>query len=115
MRVIRSSQREWIEGQGYHKKILLDGRYLERPDFLVQQVIFHQGDSIPPHFHKSQTEAFFALSPGSITISGKEIEMEKGDMVVCEPGEVHEMPEIKKDFAFLVVKLDFREDDTVWL
>ncbi len=115
MKVIRSSEKEWIEGQGYHKKVLLDGKLLEKPEVLVQQVIFHKGDSIPPHFHKSQTEIFFVLDSGSITINEEYIEVGKGDIVVCEPGEIHGMPKIKTEFSFLVLKIDYQEDDTVWL
>lgn len=80
----------------------------------MQEVRFSKGATVPPHYHRVQTEIFYALSAGSITIDGREVRMGRGDMVVCEPGERHGMPLVEEDFAFLVIKIDYRDDDTVW-
>jgi quercetin dioxygenase-like cupin family protein len=115
MKVIRAADSEWIGGKGYQKRILLSAEILPKEVSLVQEVRFHRGESIPPHYHKTQTEIFFVLAKGSITIDGQRIDFEAGDMVVCEPGEVHGMPLVEEDFGFLVLKIDYRDDDTVWL
>ncbi|NLI73852.1 MAG: cupin domain-containing protein [Euryarchaeota archaeon] len=114
MKHIRASEIEWIEGRGYQKRKTLESWPLPANVSLVQEVRFPKGSSVPPHYHLVQTEIFYALSPGSIVIDDQEIIMEKGDIVICEPEEVHGMPLIEEDFAFLVMKIDYREDDTVW-
>ncbi len=114
MKHICAADADWIEGQGYRKKRLLRSWSLPVEVSLVQEVRFAKGATVPPHYHKVQTEIFYALAPGSITIDGREVRMDRGDMVVCEPGEVHGMPLVEEDFAFLVMKIDYRDDDTVW-
>ena len=114
MKHVRAGDTEWIEGRGYRKGKLLDSWPLPAEVSRVQEVRFAKGATVPPHYHKVQTEIFYALAPGSITIDGREVRMRQGDLVVCEPGEMHGMPLVEEDFAFLVVKIDYREDDTVW-
>jgi quercetin dioxygenase-like cupin family protein len=110
----RSSD-QWEQGLGYLKrKMPLDGVLPHQVD-LLQEVRFSAGATIPMHYHQVQTEIFFVLAPGSITIDGTVIDAQAGDVIVCEPGEVHGMPRVQKDFAFLVMKIDYRDGDTVWL
>lgn len=104
-----------MEGKGYTKKRLLGPGFLPRAVDLVQEVRFKKGSAVPPHYHRVQTEVFYVLGKGSIIIGGTLLSLEAGDIVVCEPGEVHETPTAEKDFDFLVLKLDYQEDDTVWL
>jgi quercetin dioxygenase-like cupin family protein len=114
MQVIRSGGIERIEGQGYEKKVLLtdDSR---PPKTILQQVRFKTGEMVPPHYHNVQTEAFYFLSPGAITIEGEIHEMGEGDILVCEPGEVHAVPQVGKEFSIIVLKIDFEHDDTTWM
>ena len=114
MKHFSASEKDWIDGRGYKKKRLLETSPLPAEVSLIQEVRFAKGSTVPPHHHKVQTEIFYALAAGSITIECREVRMEPGDMVVCEPGEMHGMPLVEEDFAFLVIKIDYREDDTVW-
>lgn len=111
----KASAGEWVEGRGYSKKRLLGPGFLPRAVDLVQENRFRKGASVPPHYHKVQTEVFYVLAKGSIIIGGTWLSLEPGDIAVCEPGEVHEIPTVEEDFGFVVLKLDYREDDTVWL
>lgn len=115
MKHIKAAEKGWEEGLGYSKRKLLSTSPLPGTVDLVQEVRFSRGSTIPPHYHRVQTEVFYALAPGSITINDAKIEMATGDMVVCEPGEVHGMPLVEENFGFLVLKIDYRTDDTVWL
>jgi quercetin dioxygenase-like cupin family protein len=115
MRHLPASERPWSEGPGYRKRRLLDDRPLPAEVSLLQEVRFEKGASVPPHLHRVQREVFVALAPGVIVIDGAEVRMARGDVVVCEPGEVHAIPPVEEDFGFLVLKIDHREDDTVWL
>jgi quercetin dioxygenase-like cupin family protein len=114
MKHLRADELGWIEGLGYRKKRLLDSAPLPAEVSLLQEVRFTKGSTVPPHYHRVQTEIFYALAPGSITIDGREVRLDRGDVAVCEPGEMHSMPLVEEDFAFLVLKIDYREDDTVW-
>jgi quercetin dioxygenase-like cupin family protein len=114
MRHIRASG-PWRRGRGYDKRKLLGDELLPRCIDLLQEVRFKKGDTVAPHYHRVQTEVFYVLAKGSITIDGQEVEANPGDLIVCEPGEVHGMPHVEEDFGFLVMKIDYREDDTVWL
>lgn len=115
MQVFRAKDLDWEQGLGYRKrKMHLEGVLPRQVDFL-QEVRFKKGATVPPHYHKVQTEVFFVLARGSITIDGERVDAEAGDVIVCEPGEVHGMPLVEEDFGFLVMKIDHREDDTVWL
>ena len=115
MRKYRALDMAWEQGQGYRKrKMLLEGVLPHQLDFL-QEVRFRKGETVPPHYHRRQTEIFFVLARGSITINGARVDAEAGDVIVCEPGEVHGMPLVEEDFGFLVIKINYREDDTVWL
>jgi quercetin dioxygenase-like cupin family protein len=111
----RAADRSWEQGKGYTKRRLLGEEILPRQIDLVQEVRFEKGSTVPPHYHKVQTEVFFVLGKGSITIDGQRVDAEPGDVIVCEPGEVHGMPLVEDDFGFLVMKIDYRDDDTVWL
>lgn len=104
-----------MQGRGYTKKRLLGKGFLPRSVDLVQEVRFKKGSAVPPHYHGTQTEVFYVLGRGSIIIGGAVLSLEQGDIAICEPGEVHETPAAEEDFGFLVLKLDYREDDTVWL
>ncbi len=115
MRHFRAGVMPWQEGPGYSKRELLTKDLFPREVDLLQEVRFRKGSTIPPHYHREQTEVFFVLAKGSIVIDGKRIDAEAGDVIVCEPGEVHGMPLVEEDFGFLVLKIDYREDDTVWL
>jgi quercetin dioxygenase-like cupin family protein len=115
MKLFRAADRPWEQGKGYHKRRLVSDEVFPREIDLVQEVRFRKGSTIPPHYHRVQTEVFFVLGTGSITIDGHRVDGEPGDVIVCEPGEVHGMPLVEEDFGFLVMKIDYRDDDTVWL
>lgn len=115
MKHFKAGADNWVEGRGYVKKRLMGHDLLPREVDLVQEVRFKKGSSVPSHYHRVQTEVFYVLGKGSVIINGTLLVLEAGDVVVCEPGEVHETPTVVDDFGFLVLKLDYREDDTVWL
>ena len=81
---------------------------------MLQLMRFRSGEAVPPHYHNVQTEAFLFLDRGAITIEGERLEMQKGDVLVCEPGEVHEVP-AQEEFCIVVLKLNLKDDDTIWI
>lgn len=115
MRLFRSATRSWTEGKGYQKRPLITEEELKVTGTFVQEVRFSPGQNLPLHYHKQTREVFIALDPAEFLINGKRVNMEPMDVLICEPGDIHGNPEIGSSFRILVVKLDNREDDTVWL
>ncbi|WP_400209009.1 cupin domain-containing protein [Candidatus Methanomassiliicoccus intestinalis] len=115
MKHFASNEVDWITGRGYRKKKLLTDTPLPAQVDLLQEVRFSQGSSMPDHYHQQQTEIFYALADGHIFINGDKIMLAQGDILVCEPGDVHGISEITKDFGFLVLKVNYDENDTIWL
>lgn len=105
----------WEQGQGYFKRKLLGDEALPLLVDMVQENRFKKGEAVLPHYHKVQTEIFYVLSRGAIIINGATIKAERSDIIVCEPGEVHSIPTVEEEFGFLVLKVNYRSDDTVWL
>ena len=103
-----------VPGQGYLKKVLIDGSALGVPGSLIQEVEFRKGEMVRQHHHRFQTEIFYALDEALFVINGQHVTMSPGDIVVCEPGDVHGNPVIPHDFRILVLKIGYRENDIVW-
>ena len=105
----------WEQGRGYRKRRMDPDGTLPHQVDLLEEVRLKAGETVPFHFHRNQTEIFFVLALGLITIDGVAVEAREGDVIVCEPGDVHGMPHIENDFGLLVMKIDYDSDDTVWL
>jgi quercetin dioxygenase-like cupin family protein len=103
-----------VPGEGYTKKVLLDESALGIPGSFIQEVEFRKGDVVRQHHHAVQTEIFYALDEAPFVINGQKLTMSPGDIVVCEPGDVHGNPVITNDFRILVLKVGFRENDIYW-
>ena len=115
MKVYRGGSKEWTTGVGYRKKVILEEAEMGIQGSFIQEVRFNAGETVPPHYHRIQKEVFYALTRIEFEINGERILMQPGDIVVCEPGDVHGNPHMPKESRILVIKVDFAEDDTVWM
>jgi len=115
MRAARSDEGSWEDGRGYRKRrVPLDGILPGEVSF-VQEVRFKEGEEVPPHYHRKQTEVFVTIGHGRFVVDGDELDLKPGDIVVCRPGEAHSTPKAPAGFGFIVLKIDYADDDTVWL
>ncbi|MCH9734040.1 MAG: cupin domain-containing protein [Actinomycetia bacterium] len=114
MKILRREQARKVAGEGYLKRILVPEESLGIPGSFIQEVSFRKGDVVRQHYHRTQTEVFIALDEAHFEIDGEKVIMTPGDVVICEPGDVHGNPVIPHDFRILVLKIDYRDDDTVW-
>ncbi|MDY6788434.1 MAG: cupin domain-containing protein [Candidatus Nanohaloarchaea archaeon] len=107
---------EWKEREDYRKKILADEEDLGSEGNLLQVVEVAPGNHVKPHFHEKTTEVFYILqSGGKLVIDGEEIAPEEGEVIVCEPGDVHEVfNDSDQVFRILVFKVGLEEEDTIW-
>ncbi|HSV42418.1 MAG TPA: hypothetical protein VLH13_03300, partial [Methanomassiliicoccales archaeon] len=114
MRLHQASESAWVEGNGYTKRILMDEGSLGIKGSFFQEVLFRKGDKVPIHHHVIQTEIFYAVTDAYFNINGRSVVLRPGDMVICEPGDRHGNPVIPHDMKILVLKIDHKDDDTVW-
>jgi len=114
MKLIRSSEADWEEGKGYRKRQLISEEQLGIEGSFLQEVSFRQGESVPMHYHMSTKEVFLPLDEAEFVINGESITIKPGDVLVCEPGDRHGNPVIRRPFRILVLKVGFVPDDTVW-
>lgn len=116
MKVFPRSSFKEVSGDGYLKRIVLEAEDIGLKGTLLQEVQFIAGDRVAFHFHQVTREIFFCLQgPAPFVINGRPAVMNEGDCLVCEPGDVHGNPVIDHDFRILVLKVGFKENDTVWL
>jgi quercetin dioxygenase-like cupin family protein len=114
MKLLKHGSAPVVPGQGYQKRVLIDEDALGIPGSFIQEVEFRKGDVVRQHHHRFQTEIFYALGQAPFLINGQNITMGPGDILVCEPGDVHGNPIIPYDFRILVLKVNYRENDIVW-
>ncbi len=108
---------DWKERDSYRKQILatedeigFDGGNL------LQVVEIPPGEHVEPHFHRETEEVFYILQAGgSLTIDETEVTPEEGEVIICEPGDIHEVRnDSEQVFRILVFKVNLTDDDTVW-
>jgi len=116
MRLFPRSGHRKVQGDGYLKLVMLEGKDIGVSGTLLQEVQFTAGQRVRMHFHQATREVFYCLEgPAPFVINGEKVVMEEGDCLVCEPGDVHGNSVIGNDFRILVLKVGLREHDTVWL
>lgn len=117
MKHIQLSQSSFESREGYERSVLLT-----TDDFgtntKVQLMRLAPGQVIKPHHHAVRTECFRIVSgKGSIKINGDIVASTEDDLVLCEPGDIHEfINESATDpLTFLVIRSnDPGNEDMIW-
>ncbi|MDY6778519.1 MAG: cupin domain-containing protein [Candidatus Nanohaloarchaea archaeon] len=107
---------EWKERDSYRKQVLASEEVIGFDGNLLQVVEIPPGEHVEPHLHRETEEVFYILQAGGrLVIDDEELEPETGDVIICEPGDVHEViNESDAVFRILVFKVNLTEDDTEW-
>lgn len=115
MKFIKAGIKNWIEGEGYSKNLLLDNIDLISSKSLVQIIKIKSGNHVDNHFHRTTTEIFYGLlGNGIFTIEDKDFTFGAGDLLICEKNEVHSVKNsTDEDWLYLAVKTD-NKSDTFW-
>jgi quercetin dioxygenase-like cupin family protein len=113
MRLFRENEAEEVPGDGYLKRLVLPKGTLP-DDMFIQEVLFKAGDRVRLHHHELQIEVFIPLSEGDFVVNGRDVRIGPGDVLVCEPGDIHGNPVIAKDFRIMVLKIEHQADDIYW-
>ncbi len=108
---------DWADQGVYKRGVMMPfGEYSD--DSIQAQVVeIKSGQTVGRHYHKKQTE-FIYLIDGlcRFTVGDETFDMEPGDMIVTEPGDVHMTANVgDRPLRFFVVKINGAADDTVWV
>jgi len=116
LKIVKYDEKEWLEREGYSKKILFTGDELKR-GHLVQIVKSKGHTEIKPHYHKQTIETYYVLKGNALLFIGdKRFRAQQGDVFLCEPGEVHGVTnDTDEEFLLLVFKIDAKENDSYWV
>lgn len=113
MKIILSHKRPWKKIEDYAKKVLLYDKDIKGKIEEIMVAKFRPGTKKDAHYHKVGTEIFYILKGGGkIVVNGKRLKCHIGEIVICEPGDVHEvMNDTNKNFEILVLKIKIKKGD----
>ena len=117
MKFVELNDKEWLERQGYSKKILLNEGDLKSRGNVVQIIKNKANSEIKPHYHKNMIEIYHIIEGSAIVFCGKKrIRTKINDTVLCEPGEIHGVVnDTSNDFKILVFKINANDKDIYWV
>jgi mannose-6-phosphate isomerase-like protein (cupin superfamily) len=110
MEIIKN--KEWVKGEKYRKKILLDN--FSKNINLIEDVIVEVNGNIPLHYHKFTDEIFYIIKNSAVMIiDDKKFKVNEGDMIYVNKNEKHGF-ENKNDseLKMIVMKINFRKGDS---
>lgn len=96
---------EDVNNPGVWKKVLLTKTDLQWGQIqMLNWATIPGGSSFQWHYHEDMQEVFLLLR-GSVqmTVAGQELDMQDGDCVVVQPGEVHQMTNLSSQDAEYIV------------
>lgn len=103
--------------EGYERSVLLtSGDFGTNTKLQLMRLAPNQ--SIKPHHHNIRTECFRIVSgQGEIKINGEVVASSDNDVVLCQPGDVHEFVNTSttESLTFLVIRTnDPGNEDMIW-
>ncbi len=116
MKIIKNEEKEWLQKEGYSKKVLFDEADLNYKGGLVQKIKIKPGEVAENHYHKKQTEIFYFLTDnGYWIINGEKITPTKGSALIIEPEDKHLVAnKTEEDYIYLAFKFNYEKDDLYW-
>ena len=117
MKFIDSETKNWINRQGYSKKILLSEEDLKSKGNLIQIIRNKAHTEIKPHYHKTMIEVYHVLKGKALVFCGDiRVRTKPGDTLLCEPGEIHGLVnDTDSDFEIIVFKMNAEDSDMYWV
>ena len=117
MKTLKLSESTFEAREGYERSVLLNS-----DDFngntKLQLMRVSAGQRIKRHHHDARTECFRLVSgAGEIRINGELVASTEDDIVLCEPGDVHEFVNTSETepLTFLVIRTnDPGNADMIW-
>lgn len=117
MKHLKLTDAEFESRDGYERSVLLKDEDFAS-NVKLQLMRLAPGGRIKPHHHNVRTECFRIVSgTGVIKINGNIVASSDNDVVLCEPGDVHEFinESTNQPLTFLVIRSnDPGNEDMVW-
>jgi quercetin dioxygenase-like cupin family protein len=116
MKNIDLRQVQWSINDGYRKTVLANGDDLGDESTLTQIVAVPPGSRVKPHFHRNTHEFIYVIGgEAALKINDETRIMKPGDMIVTQPGDVHEVVnEGDHPWEVLVFKTNYKVGDSYW-
>ena len=113
MKLIKSLEESWLDKEGYSKKVLFEN---DKNKLVVQDIKIKPGETAKNHYHKKQNEVFYFLNEnGKWIINGEELKPQKGDVLVIEPFDKHEViNDTLGEYLYIAFKFNVQENDFFW-
>jgi len=115
VQIFKASDAEEIRKKGYIAKYIADVEFrtnLDSGGFIL--VTVDEGIRTEPHKHEELEELFVVLSDLKMIIDSTEYELEKGDVVLVAPNELHSFEAQKHSSASLIaIKFPNLKNDKV--
>ena len=113
MKIILPRKRPWKKVENYAKKILLYEKDIKGKIEEIMVAKFKPDTKKDPHYHKKMTEIFYILKGGGkIIVNKEELECHPGEVIICEPNDIHQViNDTDKSFEFLVMKIKWEKGD----
>ena len=100
------------EPYGYWKSIIMTEDNFRQKGAKFQIIYFLGDKQVTPHYHKKTVEVFFVIGgEGIISINDHMNYCKTGDIVVCEPGDIHTFLPILKNEAFGIAIFKTNEEE----
>ncbi|MHA2024854.1 MAG: cupin domain-containing protein [Candidatus Thorarchaeota archaeon] len=115
VRIYRAEASESIQRSGYEARYFADITFKESINSCgMILVTLEPGSKSSPHGHEYLEEVFMALTRIRVRIDNETIELEEGDVLVVDPGEMHSFEVIGEIPArLLAMKFPNLKDDKI--
>ncbi len=118
MKRVKISEQQFEDREGYGRAVIF-GQDDFTSNTKLQIMELSAGKTIAPHYHKKRTECFRIVSgKGGILVGGELVAASPDDIVLCEPGDVHEFINTSQDepLIFQVIRTnDPLDNDMYWV
>lgn len=116
MKFVHLDPQNWQAGRGYRKNRLLSTEELRQPGALLQVVEVPPGSHIAPHSHRESVEVYVVRrGVCELIANGQRHDMRPGDVILMEPGDVHELFNHGDEvFELWVFKTNAGDGDIEW-
>ena len=117
MKRVKLSELLFEEREGYERSVIYSADDFST-NTKVQLMRLAPGQTIRPHHHSQRTECFRIVSgEGKIIINGETVASTEDELVLCQPGDVHEFQNTSstEPLTFLVIRTnDPGNVDMIW-
>lgn len=112
---IESEEVKYTKRYGYLKHEFFNEKDLQCKGTKFQIIKFENTDTIKPHYHEKTVEIFLTIKGrGLININGIMNDCEVGDIVFCQPGDIHSFKKQYSDWTIAIFKTNEEKDDIIW-